>query len=404
MSIPTTLFYHLQGIRKYHVSSFEKKKGEIVYNIVPKEKVKPCKCPFCQGEKIYSNGKTRRTFTGVPTWPHKTKICVEIQKYYCPNCGKYFQASIPFAKRGKSYTRRLEKYVISRLKSMTIKDVACDTGLDVKTVRKIHKAYLEKKHRTVPLDGVQYIAIDEFAIHKGHKYMTVVLNLETGMVLHVSEGRNREALISFYRRVKRNKIKIVAIASDMSVPFISAIKEFFPEAIHVFDRFHMTKIINETITNIRRRIYNNLPEGTAKQGLKDSRFVLLKRPWNLNPEKSEPRRLEKALKSNADLYTAYLLKEELLDIWEMDDSDEAEGYLLDQIKYMESTQIPELHRLAKTLRNHALGILSFIDCPISTGRLEGLNNKIKTLKRRGYGYRDKDYFKLLILDINQKSD
>ena len=128
---------------------------------------------------------------------------------------------------------------------------------------------------------------------------------------------------------------------------------------------------------------------------------MLKRPEHLDPTKSEPERLARALDLNSDLAAAYYLKEELSAIWEQDDYDDAEGMLLDWIEYAESLGIKELTAFAKTLRHHAYGILAYYDAPISTGPLEGMNNKIKTMKRQAYGFRDMEIFKLNILAIHR---
>jgi len=128
---------------------------------------------------------------------------------------------------------------------------------------------------------------------------------------------------------------------------------------------------------------------------------LLKRRANLDPLKGEPDRLEAALRTNHDLYVAYLLKEELCEFWEEDDYDTAEGMLVDWLAYAEASGIPELIRFCKTVRNHAPGMLAYHDFNITTGPLEGLNNKIKTLKRQAYGFRNTEYFKLKIYAIHK---
>ena len=169
----------------------------------------------------------------------------------------------------------------------------------------------------------------------------------------------------------------------------------------MFDRFHLIKLFNEKLTALRRRLYREMTDRGERSALKGARWILLKRPENLNPESSEPQRLARALASNADLATAYFLKEELSEIWEQDEYDEAEGMLKDWIEFAESLEIKEMRDFAKTLRRHALGILAYYDCEITTGPLEGLNNKIKTMKRQAYGFRDMEYFKLKILGIHQ---
>jgi transposase len=128
---------------------------------------------------------------------------------------------------------------------------------------------------------------------------------------------------------------------------------------------------------------------------------LLKRPENLDPTRHEPKRLHEALRLNEPLATAYYLKEELNEVWEQDDEEAAQSLLLDWITYAESTGIRMLKDFAKTLRLHAWGILAYYDHPISTAALEGTNNKIKTMKRQAYGFRDQEFLRLKILGIHQ---
>ena len=131
------------------------------------------------------------------------------------------------------------------------------------------------------------------------------------------------------------------------------------------------------------------------------RWLLLKRPENLNPARKEPQRLQEALRLNQPLAIAYYLKEDLNQIWEQEDQEAAQALLMEWITYAEATGIGMLKKFAKTLRAHAWQILAWYDHPISTGPLEGTNNKIKTMKRQAYGFRDQEFFRLKILGIHR---
>jgi len=155
------------------------------------------------------------------------------------------------------------------------------------------------------------------------------------------------------------------------------------------------------MTELRRRLYRETTDKEQKASLKGIRFTLLKREENLNAQKGEHQKLEKALSLNADLSVAYTLKQQLAELWEADDEEEALHVLADWISDAEWSEIPEMTDFAKTLRKHYLKILNYHDCPITSGPLEGLNNKIKTLKRKSYGFRDQEYFKLKILAIHK---
>jgi transposase len=301
----------------------------------------------------------------------------------------------------RRHIRAFERYVVDLLESMTCEDVAQHLCVSWGMIRDIEKEHLKRRYDKPRLKDVQRIAIDEIAVRKGHKYMTVVLDLDTGRVIFVGDGRGGESLSPFWTRLRRSGARIRAVATDMSPAYIASVEQALPDAIFVFDRFHVIKLFNEKLTALRRRLHRQLQDSGERASLKGIRWLLLKRREHLDPDKAEPERLDRALKLNSDLAAAYYLKEELSEIWEQDDYDTAEGMLLDWIQYAERLQIRELTAFAKTLRRHAVGILAYYDAEISTGPLEGLNNKIKTMKRQAYGYRNNEYFKLKILAIHR---
>ena len=161
------------------------------------------------------------------------------------------------------------------------------------------------------------------------------------------------------------------------------------------------RFLNFELSELRRALYRELNDSMQKDVLKGVRWLLLKRPEHLDPTRNEPMRLKEALELNEPLAIAYYLKEELNEVWEQDDEQQAQALLMDWILYAESTGIRVLHKFARTLRLHATGILAWYDYPISTGPLEGTNNKIKTMKRQAYGFRDPEFLKLKILGIHE---
>ena len=168
----------------------------------------------------------------------------------------------------------------------------------------------------------------------------------------------------------------------MSPAYIAAVGKNLPHATLVFDRFPVIKLFNDKLSNLRREQYRIATEADRK---------LLKRSQNLDDSKNESQRLQQALAINQPLATAYYLKELLNEVWEQDDEEEAHLVLRDWIALAEASGVRMLIKFAKTLRQHAWGILAYYDFPISTGPLEGTNNKIKTMKRQAYGFRDKTY-------------
>ena len=389
------MLYHVQGVRVYRYQKTVYKNNQVkIYFSIPKER---CCCPVCGCEHIRIKETRKRKFFGVPYGLKQTLLVVKIPKIYCHHCNAIRQVHIPFARPNKHYTRAFEHYVIELLRKMTVKDAADFLGVSWDLISEIEQHYLERHFARPSLKGVQYIAIDEISSRKGRKFLTIVMNLENGQVLYVGDGRHEDALTGFWKRLRRNRVNIKAVATDMSRSYTKAIRENIPDAVHVFDRFHIIKMFNEVISKIRTALYGKIRDPKEKRALKGAKYILLKRPENLDSSKGEPERVQKALEANEDLFTVYYLKEELHSIWEQENLRAARGKLLDMIEYTISSSIPHLKQLGKTLRNHAEGILSWFLYPIGTGPLEGLNNKIKTIKRVAYGFRNTEYFKLKIL-------
>jgi len=296
----------------------------------------------------------------------------------------------------------MERYVLFLLRAATIKDVAAIVGLGWDVVKDIQKCSLLKRFRLPRLKGVRRIAIDEISIGKGHRYLSIVLDLDSGKVLYVGEGKGAEALKPFWKRAKRCKqCKIVCVAIDMSPAYISAVCKHLPKARIVFDRFHIVKLCNEMLTKLRRALFNEATELMHKNVLKGTRWLLLKNPDNLDLSRNEAKRLKEALELNQPLATAYYMKEELRQFWEQEDKRTADELLQDWMRRAEASGIGRLKAFAKTVAAHRHGILAWYDNRISTGPLEGTNNKIKTMKRQAYGYRDTEFLKLKIMALHE---
>ena len=231
--------------------------------------------------------------------------------------------------------------------------------------------------------------------------MTVVLDLKSGAVVFVGDGKGADALDPFWKRIKRARARIEAVAIDMSVAYVCAVQKNLPEAAIVFDHFHIIKLLNDKLSTLRRQLYNELTDGLQKNILKGTRWLLLKSSDNLDADKGEPQRLQQALEINKPLATAYYLKEDLRQLWQQPDKETAEAFLYDWISRAESSKIRVLMRFAGALGVYRTGILAWYDYPISTGPLEGTNNKIKTMKRQAYGFRDMEFLKLKIMAIHE---
>jgi transposase len=394
----TSILYHGFGIRGYEYIRSHFEEGKVVFSI--HKDPTALRCPCCNDWHVIRHGETMRWFQTLPIGKRQVYICLPIPRVECLKCNIIRQIKIGFAEPRRTYTKAFERYALELSRHMTILDVARHLGVSWDVVKDMQKRHLKKHYGRPKLNKIKLIAIDEISIGRGHRYLTVVLDLKTGAVIFVGDGKGADALKPFWRRVKMSKAKIDAVAMDMSPSYISAVSKNLPEATIVFDHFHIIKMFNDKLSDLRRKLYHEASE-EEQAILKGTRWLLLKNPENLNDERNEKEQLEKALNLNKPLSTAYYLKEDLRQLWEQEDKFHAEIFLDIWIAMAKSSEIQMLDKFADTLDRHRDGILAYYDYPISTGPLEGTNNKIKTLQKQAYGFRDMEFFKLKIYALHE---
>lgn len=280
---------------------------------------------------------------------------------------------------------------------MTMSDVAELTLLSWDTVKAITKTQLAKDYGRPALRSVQYLAIDEIHLGKKKRFYTIVIDLDDGRILWAKPGRGKDALRGFWRRLRVAKAQIKAVATDMSAAYWSAVLEHLPDAVLVFDKFHVLKLMNERLDDLRRQMVREA-EGPLKLKIKGTRFLLLRNPENLKADQIP--KLDEALHLNEPLLLGWYLKEELRELWNQTSRKKMEAFLKDWCDKAGQTAIGQMLKMAKTLRTHASGILAYADYPITSGKLEGINNKIKTLTKRSYGFHDENFFILKLLSLH----
>ena len=279
---------------------------------------------------------------------------------------------------------------------MNIKDVAKHLGKSWTFIKNIQNEYLQKHYGRSSLKYVEYVGIDEVNIGKGHRYLTIVLDLKNEAILFVGDGKGVSSLTPFWKRIKRCRVNIKAVSIDMSPSFISAVRDNLPDASIVFDRFHIVKMMNDKLSKLRRSLYHELTDYMDKKVLKGTRWLLLKKPENLDGKMDEHERLAEALKLNEPLALGYYMKEDLRQVWHQSDKATATKLLDDWSKRAMSSGVRILHKMGKSLQKHKSGILNWYDYPLSNGALEGTNNKIGLIQRQSYGIRDQEFLKLKI--------
>lgn len=304
----------------------------------------------------------------------------------------------PFAPAYARYTRRLEAFIKDLSGLMTIADLAAVSGLSWDTVKNIIKAKLEREYGHPRLKDLKHLSIDEIYLGKRQKYYTLVIDLDTGRIVWVAKGKGQDALRKFWRSLRLSRAKIEAVAMDLSAAYWAAVVENLPDAAVVFDRFHLVKLVNEKLDELRRAMVREATD-LMKKTVKGIRYLLLMRRDKLGKEQLP--RLDEALQQNAPLLEGYLLKEALAALWEQESREDMEAYLKEWCEWARQTKVRLLVSLAKTFTIHARGILNWWDHRLNNGRMEGINNKVKTLLRQTYGMRDAAFFKLKLYSLHQ---
>lgn len=394
----TSLLYHAFGVRGYQYARTDYRGGDVIFTI--RQDSAKCRCSACGSARVVSRGRVERRFRAVPIGSRSVFISLAVPRVECRDCGVVRQVEVGFADARRTYTRAFERYALELGRRMTIRDVARHLGVGWDLIKEIQKRDLTRRFAAPDPRKLRRIAIDEIAVAKGHRYMTVVLDLDSGAVVFVGDGKGADALDPFWKRLNRRRTRIEAVAMDLSPAYRKAVGENPPKARIVFDRFHVMKLFNDKLSDPRRSLHRGAT-AADKKVLKGTRWLLLKRADNLDESKDERARLEEALALNRPLALAYYLKEELREFWEQPGRRFATAFLNDWIRRAEASGVAPLEQMARTLNSHRDGLLAYHGAFITSGPLEGTNNKIKTMKRQAYGFRDPEFFKLKILALHE---
>lgn len=391
--------YQILGLHGYQVTSVERIEKQLVVHARPQPH-RVC-CSVCGSREVIRRGEGTRTIRNLPIGADCSWVVVTVPRVECRACGVVRRVKLGFADERRTYTRAFERYVQELCGYMTMQDVARHLGVSWDIVKDIHQRDLQKRFHKPPLKHVRYLGIDEICVGHGYQFLTLVLDLESGAIVFVGKGKKAAALTPFWRRLRAAKAKIKAVAMDLSPAYRSAVENNLPDAAIVFDRFHLIKLYNEKLTQLRRELYRQATDDLHKKVLKGTRWLLLKNHENLDPVKGEPGRLKEALKLNEALAIAYYLKDDLKRLWEQIGKFPARLKLLDWYHQAMNSGVRVLQDFARTLLAHQQGILAWYDHPISTGPLEGTNNKIKTMNRQHYGLRDPEFLKLKLYQLHE---
>ncbi len=375
----------------------ENKRASI--HVEPNRRYSPV-CYKCKRKVKEVHSYNKRTVRDLNSFDAQTFVCVSYRTVKC-QCGDMVE-DLGLMKPHKRVTTRLATYILELCKVMSIKDVARHLGLDWKTIKAIHKEHLIEQFSQEDLGYPRLLAMDEVSLKKRHHYLTVNINWETGRVLWIGQGRTYETVKAcFDSLTEEQRASIEAIAMDMWDPYIKAVREYCPEAAIVFDQFHVVSAFGKVIDKVRNAEYRTASQ-EDKAVMQGSKYLLLKNKENLREE--ERPRLRSLLALNQTLTTVYILKDYLKRLWQYKYRKSAERFLEYWCSLAQESKIRPLVSFAKTLKRYAYGIINHCRFPIHTSRMEGINNKIKVIKRKAYGFHDVEYFSLIIKDAFRHSN
>lgn len=395
-------------------------------------------CPYC-GNKMHVHGTYNTVLRHLPFGTTFSCVSFPKKRFKCPGCSHTEFQPVPFKAANHNITKELLAFVRDLLAlGFTNKDVAQISGLGKNTVKEIDVARLRDEYT---IDGTalkkperqaKYIGIDEFKLHNGYKYATLIVDLETGHILWLAQGKKKSSVYGFIEHVGQEWIdNVEAVACDMNSDFQEAVDECCPYATVVFDYFHIMQNLNKkVISEIRKDEQKRLlEEGNHEDArvLKKSKYILMSSKETLMKRDEEStsgkvrhkgsllfktsdvkigtaylNRYEKLISNNKLLFTCDLIKEKLKNAYKLRDGIKMAEEIIDVMNLCVTTNNIHLRWFAKILDKNFEGIVAHADYPISNGKVEGINNKIKTLRRQGYGYPDDEYFFLKLFDISRK--
>lgn len=371
-------------------------RGKVIIRLEPTRK--RMRCNRCGSTSTQVHDTAIRRIRDLPMFDWDVVLIVPRRRQWCERCGGPQLEDLEWVRPYRRVTRRLEEAVGRLCQMMPLKQVAAFYGLAWHTVKAIDKQMLERTVGTVDLTGVRYLGMDEFALHKGHRYATVIVEPLRREVLWVGAGHSREAVRPFFaalsEQVRRN---IRAVVMDMNAAYDLEVRAWCPNAEVVYDLFHVVaKYGREVMDRVRVDEANRLRQDKrARQVVKSSRWLLLRNRENLKTSEQQLR-LDELLAANESLMTVYVLKEDLKELWRTREETEARSRWEAWYRRAMESGIEPLMRFARRLKPYLSGILAHCRHPLHTSVLEGINNRIKVIKRMAYGFRDEAYFFLKI--------
>jgi len=366
---------------------------------VVKLAVKPfkngCRCPECgRRGTIVRQRPALREWRDLPLGGRSVFLVFAPREVKCPSHGRVEEA-IPWAERGARVTLRYEYVMLCYSQMMTQKAAAALLRVSPSTLSdQLHRS-IERAREGHRIRDLRTLGIDEISYSKGHKYATVVYDLERAVVVWVGQGKGRESIDTFFEQAMSayQKARVHAACCDMSEAYMGAIREHCPNATLVLDRFHVVKTLNEAVDEVRKEQWRTA--GTAeRKTLKGLRWLLYRH--SSTRSRRDTRTLKALERANRRIYRAWRLKDEFEQLWRYKSPSAAKRFLERWEKTAMRSRLAPLKKFVATMRKHRAGVLAFVDTRLTNATSEGLNRIIKIVKNRASGFRDLTPFADLI--------
>ncbi len=379
---------------------FEPRNTEVVLvaTIKPRKNGKVL-CSGCEQPCGLYDCRDKRRFDFVPLWNISVYLDYQMRRVDCPNCGVKIE-KVPWADGKSRTTKSFQLFLAQWARKLSWKETARSFGSSWDTVYRSVKAVVTYglEHRN--LDGIEAIGVDEIQYGKGHKYLTVVYQIDSGMrrLLYVGQKRTTKTLLRFFFEFgKPRTAALKFICSDMWRPYLKVIAKKAPQALNILDRFHIVSHLSKAVNQVRIEEVKRLKEEGYDAGvLHHTKYCFLKNPKNLTP--NQEAKLDDVLGYDLKSVRAYLLKESFQLFWDYESPYWAQWYLKKWCAKAMRSQLDPIKKFVKTLRAHEPLIMNWFKAKkaYSSGIVEGLNRNVNLVTRRGYGFRSYEVLKIAL--------
>jgi len=385
-----TILNHVQPFKSfvYKKVRWDESKTSLEVQVEPRANSRPI-CSGCGNKGPGYDHLEVRRFEFVPLWQIPLFLIYTMRRVDCPTCGVTVER-VPWSEGKHSTTTTYRWFLAGWAKRLSWQEVALVFGTSWQTVYRSVQYAVEWGLEHRDLDGVTAIGVDEVQWRKGHKYLTLVYQIDDGCkrLLWIGQNRTTKTFLRFFRMLgKSRSSKLEFICSDMWQPYLKVIAKKAGQAVHVLDRFHIMQKMNKAIDEVRAGEAKRLQADGYEPVLKHSRWCLLKRPEHLTDQQTV--KLSVLMSYNLRSVRAYLLKEDFQRFWEYVSPAWAGKFLDQWTQRTMRSQLEPMKKVARTLRKHRALILNWFRAKgaFSSGIVEGFNNKVKLTTRKSYGFR-----------------